>query len=67
MVNLAGRMSLGDRLDTDPGVLDTNTKNANGITRCLSIMVNEDQHQGNWNKIREISSIPGGSLCGFSQ
>ena len=60
-------MSLGDRLDRDPGVLDTNTKNPNGITRCLSIMVNEDQHQGNWNKIREISSIPGGSLCGFSQ
>lgn len=51
LVNLAGRMSLGDRLDTDPGVLDTNTKNPNGITRCLSIMVNEDQHQGNWNKI----------------
>ena len=28
-----------------------------------AMMINEDQHQGNWTKIRETSSVPGDSSC----
>ena len=28
-----------------------------------AMMTNEDQHQGNWTKIRETSSVPGDSSC----
>ena len=38
-------MSLGERLDTDLGEADTDKKNPNRITRCQSMMVNEDQHR----------------------
>ena len=34
LVNLVGRMSLGERLDTDLGKPDTEKRNLNGITRC---------------------------------
>ena len=56
-------MSLGERLDTDLGGPDTDKRNADGITRCQSMMVNEDQHRENWTKIRETMSVPGDSLC----
>ena len=56
-------MSLGERLDTDLGEPDTEKKNPNGITRCQSMMVNEDQHREPWIKIRETSSVPGDSSC----
>ena len=63
MVNLVGRILLGEGLDTDLGDSDTDKRNPNGIIRCQSMMVNEDQHWGNWTKIREISSVPGDSSC----
>ena len=63
MVRLVGRMSLGDRLDADLGDPDTDKVNQNRITRCQSMMVNEDQHWGNWIMIRETSSMPGDSSC----
>ena len=63
MVNLVGRMSLGERLDTDLGEPDTDKRNPNGITRCQSMMVNEDQHRETWTNIRETSSVPGDSSC----
>ena len=56
-----GRMSLGERLDTDLGEPDTDKRNPNGITRCQSMMVNEDQHYETWTKIRETLSVPGDS------
>ena len=56
-------MSLGERLDTDLGDPDTNKRNPNGITRCQSMMINEDQHRVNWTKIRDTSSVPGDSSC----
>ena len=58
-----GRISLGERLDTDLGDPDTDKRNPNGITRCQSMMINEDQHQGNCTKIRETSSEPGDGTC----
>ena len=54
-------MSLGERLDTDIGEPDTDKRNPNGITRCQSVMANEDQHRENWTKIRETTSVPGDS------
>ena len=63
MVNLVGRMSLGGRLDADLGDPDTDKANQNRITRCQSMMVNQDQHWENWTKIRETSSMPGSSSC----
>ena len=63
MVNLVGKMSLGERLDTDLGEPDTEKRKPNGITRCQSMMVNEDQHREPWTKIRETSSVLGGSSC----
>ena len=63
MVNLVGRMSLGERLDTDLGEPDTDKRNPNGITRCRSMMVNKDQHRETWTKIRETLSVPGDSSC----
>ena len=56
-------MSLGERLGTDLGEPDTDKRNPNGITRCQSMMVNEDQHRETWAKIRETSSVPGDSSC----
>ena len=56
-------MSLGERLDTDLEDPDTDKRNPNGITRCQSMMINEDQHRGNWTKIRETSGVPGDSSC----
>ena len=56
-------MSLGERLDTDLGEPDTDKRNPNGITRCQSMMVNEDQHRETWTNIRETSSVPGDSSC----
>ena len=56
-------MSLDERLDTDLGEPDTDKKNPSGITRCQSMIVNEDQHRDNWTKIRETSSVPGDSSC----
>ena len=50
-------------LDTDLEDPDTDKRNPNGITRCQSMMVNEDQYQGNWTKIRETSIVPGDSSC----
>ena len=58
-----GRMSLGERLDTDLGEPDTDKRNPNGITRCRSMMVNKDQHRETWTKIRETLSVPGDSSC----
>ena len=63
MVNLVGRMSLGERLDTDLGEPGTEKRKPNGITRCQSVMVKEDQHREPWTKIRETSSVPGDSSC----
>ena len=56
-------MSLGERLDADLGEPDTDKRNPNGIARCQSMMVNEDQHRETWTKIRETSSVPGDSSC----
>ena len=56
-------MSLGERSDTDLGEPDADKRNPNGITRCRSMMVNEDQHRETWAKIRETSSVPGDSSC----
>ena len=53
-------MSVGERLDADLGDPVTDKRIPNGITRCQS-MVNEDQHLRNWTKIRETSCIPGGN------
>ena len=50
-------------MDTDLGEADTDKRNPNGITRCQSITVNEDQHRETWTKIRETSSVPGDSSC----
>ena len=50
-------MSLGERLDIDLGEPDTDKRNPDGITRCQSMMVNEDQHHETWAKIRETSSV----------
>ena len=50
-------------MDTDLGEPDTDKRNPNGITRCQSITVNEDQHRETWTKIRETSSVPGDSSC----
>ena len=50
-------------MDTDLEDPDTDKRNPNGITRCQSMMVNEDQYQGNWTKIRETSIVPGDSSC----
>ena len=58
MVNLAGRMSLGERLDIDLGEHDADKRNPNGITRCQSRMVNEVQHYETWTKIGETLSVP---------
>ena len=63
MVNLVGRMSLGEILDIDLEEPDTDKRNPNGITRCQSMMVNEDQHRKNWTKIRETSSVTGDTSC----
>ena len=52
VVNLVGRMSLGERLDTDLGEPDTDKRNPNGIARCQSMMVNEDQHCEDLTKIK---------------
>ena len=62
VVNLVGRMSLGEKLDTDLGQPDNDKRNLNGIARCQPMMVNEDQHCENWTKIRE-TSVPGDSSC----
>ena len=62
VVNLVGRMSLGERLDTDLGEPDTDKRNPNGIARCQPMMVNEDQHCEDLTKIRE-TSVPGDSSC----
>ena len=51
-------MSFGERFDTDLADSDTDKKNPNVITRCQSMMVNEDQYSENWTKIRETSSLP---------
>ena len=48
-------------MDTDFQDPDTDKRNPNGITRCQSMMVNEDLQQGNWTKIRETSSMSGDS------
>ena len=48
-------------MDKDLGDPDTDKRNQNGITRCQLMMVNEDQHRGNWTRIRETSS--GDSSC----
>ena len=56
-------MSFGERFDTDLADSDTDKKNPNVITRCQSMMVNEDQYGENWNKIRETSSLPIDSSC----
>ena len=58
-----GRISVGERLDTDFGEPDTDKKSLNGITRCQSMMVNEDQHWGKWTTIIETSIVPGDSSC----
>ena len=50
-------MSLG--LDTDFGNPDIEKKNPNEFTKCQSVIVNEDQHHGNWTKIRKTSIVPG--------
>ena len=42
---------------------DIYKKNPNGITRCQSVIVNKNQHHGNWTKIRKTSSVPGDSSC----
>ena len=63
LVNLVGRMSLGERLDTDLGEPDTGKSIPNGITRYQSMMVNEDQHLETWTKIRKTSSVPSDSSC----
>ena len=63
LVNLVGRMSLGERFDTDLEEPYTYKQNPNGITRCQSMMVDEDQHRETWAKIRETSSVPGDSSC----
>ena len=56
-------MSLGEILNIDLGEPDTDKRNPNGITRCQSMMVNEDQHRKNWTKIRETSSVTGDTSC----
>ena len=50
-------------MDKDLGDPDTDKRNRNGITRCQLMMVNEDQHRGNWTRIRETSSVHGDSSC----
>ena len=50
-------------MDADLGEPDTDKRNPNGIARCQSMMVNEDQHRETWTKIRETSSVPGDSSC----
>ena len=44
LINFVGRMSLGERLDTDLTYSDTGKMNQNGITRCHSMMVSENQY-----------------------
>ena len=63
LVNLVGRMSLGERLDADLGEPDTDKRNPKGITRCQSMMVNEDQHCEVCTKIRKTSTVSGDSWC----
>ena len=63
MVKLVRRMSPGERLDTGLGEPDSDKRNPDGITRCQSLMVSEDQHRETWTKIREPSSVPGDSSC----
>lgn len=58
-VNLVGRLSLGERLDADLVDVGTDKRNPNGITRCLSMTVNKDQHQENRTKIKVISIMSG--------
>ena len=50
-------------MDTDLQEADTNKRNPSEITRCQSMMVNKDQHQANWIKIRETSNMPDDSSC----
>ena len=47
LVKLVGRMSFGERLDTDLADSDTDKKNLNVMTRCQSMMINEDQYREN--------------------
>ena len=54
-----GRLSLGERLDADLVDVGTDKRNPNGITRCLSMTVNKDQHQENRTKIKVISIMSG--------
>ena len=57
-----GRLLLGERLDTDLIDVGTDKRNPNGITRCLSMTVNKDQHQENRTKIKVISIMSGDRL-----
>ena len=50
-------------MDKDLGDPDTDKRNQNGITRWQLMMVNEDQHRGNWTRIRETSSVHDDSSC----
>ena len=50
-------MSLGGSLDADLGDPDTDKANQNKITRCQSMMVNEDQHWGNWTKMADVEAM----------
>ena len=64
MVNLVSRMSLGKRLDY-VNLLDSaaDKMNQNVISRCQSMMINEEQHLINDNEGREIHSVPDESRC----
>ena len=57
-------MSLGKGLD-DVNLLDSaaDKMNQNVISRCQSMMINEDQHQINDDEGREIHSVPDESAC----
>ena len=44
LINFVGRMSLRERLDTDLTYSDIEKMNQNGITRCQSMMVSENQY-----------------------
>ena len=56
-------MSFGERFDTDLADSHTDKKNLNVMTRCQSMMINEDQYRENQTKIRETSSLAIDSSC----
>ena len=64
LVSLVTRMSLGEGLD-DVNLLDsaTDKMNQNVMSRCNSMMINEEQQLINNDQRREVHSVPDESTC----